>query len=673
MNRTDARIIGTGVARTGNRKAAFKTTVGLALVCAGGLAAASSTAPSRAVPPPPKPESVQIQSLPLPPTAPSDAAGTCTSAINPRGTGCMSAQIDAIIEGPAYTWDGQHVLLAVEYAGAPASAGAGSIYDGPQVIAIKTDGGHFPNGDPWKCITCGIPATTLEGANFSTQGTGVLANPAHKRALMVDHPQAFPGDRKILAGTNILDCGTLKITDDACTPDRVRVYPIRWNTSADGSGPGGAIRELRLNPDGVHLMWSHMNRTTGELDQHGLVGRLAFNPAPRTGESRVPRYDLDDVYVLTSTGKPEYAPFRADPKNPGRLILNPVQGTIGEARGWTRDGKDAVGMGQAESGNVDMYITELKSGASHRLTSAPGYADPILMSPDDKWFVVFDNRSSDRHMYYGAMQGIPPLLDQLTRMIMLNSTYGYRNGMRRFFQPFLIDRAGDRGGYAGQQLNAGDGTPGSPSDPNWNARADPAWSPDGTAVVYWQALVTTPDCGGANPLPCPVSTEPGGRHSRLMIARLPDRKPLPLGHVAKPGRLTVPWGVPYKPGDSMPTRYPSLPAGKFTLQGRVGGSAQVEVRTTENGRLTFISANYERYTDDGAHIIDGTESAEMVPGTGLPRIIWHSDLRSSGQQVGTKKSTEPGGFIMSVTGQPLEGDLVTTIDGKTYRRPQPGT
>jgi len=189
--------------------------------------------------------------------------------------------MDAIIEGPAYMGDGKHVLLAIEFAGAPASSNPASIYNGPQVIAIKADGGRFPNGDPWKCIACGIPSAALTGANTSTPGTGILAASGHEKSLVVDHPQAFPGDRKMIAGTNVVDCGAYKLTDKACTPDRLRIYPIRWNTSVDGSGPGGAMRELRLNLDGVHLMWNHMNRTTGDIDQHGLVGRLVFNPAPR--------------------------------------------------------------------------------------------------------------------------------------------------------------------------------------------------------------------------------------------------------------------------------------------------------------------------------------------------------------------------------------------------------
>lgn len=213
-------------------------------------------------------------------------------------------------------------------------------------------------------------------------------------------------------------------------------------------------------------------------------------------------------------------------------------------------------------------------------------------------------------MYYGAMQGIPPLTDVLTRMVMLSARYGYRNGMRRFFQPILIDRWGDRGDYRGQQLNAGDGVPGSASDPNWNARADPAWSPDGTSVVYWQALVAPPDCGGANP----ISSAPGGRRTRLMVARLPDRRPLRLGGQVAPAAVSVPWGTRYNPGDPMPKRCPSAPAGKYTMGGWKGGEAAVEIRKAPNGRITFVSAKYTGFTDDGSHII-GKTFRRPLPGT----------------------------------------------------------
>ena len=85
---------------------------------------------------------------------------------------------------------------------------------------------------------------------------------------------------------------------------------------------------------------------------------------------------------------------------------------------------------------------------------------------------------------------------------------------RRFFLPYLVStRSGQQ-----EQVNAG-------GDPNWNAAADPVWLADSTAVVWAENQVVSPACGGTNPLPCPVSAEPGGRHSRVMIARFPTLAP----------------------------------------------------------------------------------------------------------------------------------------------------
>ena len=111
-------------------------------------------------PPAPKPEPVKISELPLPPTAPSSDAGSCTAAINPHGTGCIAAFDNGIFEGPSFMSDGKHVLMPIQFAGAP----AGGIYSGNQVIAIKTDGKLFPNGDAWKCLTCGVPPENQKDA-----------------------------------------------------------------------------------------------------------------------------------------------------------------------------------------------------------------------------------------------------------------------------------------------------------------------------------------------------------------------------------------------------------------------------------------------------------------------------------------------------------------------------
>jgi hypothetical protein len=208
----------------------------LAIATAGMIAAGAGLAFANSdnqVIPPPKPEPVVIDELPLPPAAPSDEAGSCTAAINPHGTGCMSASNFALQSG-SYLPDGHHVLAMVQFTGAAKARNPVSMYSGPQIIIIKTDGKSFPNGDPWKCLTCGIPPQNAMGVDNTR-----------------DYPQAFRDGSRALAGTNIIDCSPYQLTDDRCMPDRNHMFPIRWDVTADGSGPGGKIRELRLHPDNL--------------------------------------------------------------------------------------------------------------------------------------------------------------------------------------------------------------------------------------------------------------------------------------------------------------------------------------------------------------------------------------------------------------------------------------
>ncbi len=166
------------------------------------------------IPKAPVPERIEITELPLPPAAPSDSPGACTEEINPNRTGC----IDAAQSG-SFLPDGRHVLVAVKFTGAPPAPLPTNIYQGWKIILVKADGGKFPNGDPWKCLTCGVP---LQNA--------VDTNPAW------DYSQAFFDGKRSLAGTNVIDCTPFGLADDRCTPERIHIYPIRWNVHSDGTG-----------------------------------------------------------------------------------------------------------------------------------------------------------------------------------------------------------------------------------------------------------------------------------------------------------------------------------------------------------------------------------------------------------------------------------------------------
>ncbi|CAF2172770.1 unnamed protein product [Rotaria magnacalcarata] len=390
------------------------------------------------IPPPPEPEPITITELPLPPVTSNDAEGGCTFDINSHGTGCIGQALTTFQSG-AFLPDGLHVTVTVNFTGAPAGPDPASIFTGVQLILVKTDGSTFCNGDTWKCITCGVPVENAIG-----------------RSLTMDYPQTFLDGKRLLAGTNIVEC-TSDLIDDSCTPDQVHIYPIRWNTTTNTTGPGGNIRELRLHPDNVHLGFNSFTILNGKMGQYGYIGRLQFDPFPTWGTPLSPRYDLVSVYRLFD---PEaLQPVTVDRDNSSLLHINPQSVMVGELRGFSGTGREVSYIGfPAESSNIDVFAADLTTGKVRRLTSHPEYVDPMDISPDDQWTVVMDTRSSGRQMFMAGMRGVPPLTD----IVSSSATSSTRNnGVRRFFQPYLIDYYGDRGAYFGQKINAaGDGSPG---------------------------------------------------------------------------------------------------------------------------------------------------------------------------------------------------------------------
>jgi hypothetical protein len=607
----------------------------------------------QSVPPPPKPEPIEVSELPLPPVIPNDVRGTCTSAVNPRGTGCIGQETGLF--GGNFLPDGNHVVAAVTFAGAPAAPDPASIYSDDNLIIVKIDGTLFPNGDSWKCITCGIP------------GSNSLGHTSDMRA----YPQAFYDGSRILVGTNIVSCGNFQLASADCVPERTFIYPIRWQNSNDASGTGGSMRELRIHPDNIHIGFSSFSDAAGTLSQNCYLARLNFNPLPTIGEPRVPRYDLSHVNIL-------FDPTRAQALSMGHgeMRIHPDALTIGELRGFSGSGREVTYIGYpAESCNIDVFAADLSTGKIRRLTSHPEYADPVDISPDNEWTVVMDTRTSGRQMFMAGMRGVPPIIDLVVTAVCATTR---NNGQRRFFRPFLIDRYGDRGNYSGQRINAaGSGIPGSGdiNDPEWNGSADPKFSFDGTKIAYWQVQTTAPNCGGPNPLPCYNSTAPGGRHERLMLARLTSRTPLPLKPIPPiPDR--VPWAVSFVPGMPMPMlQWPK--GGEYVLKAKFSGLAKV-ILTSRTGRPgpKTVAVVYHDYSDDGENFLTGWENVTVSnPNATSNMVDWFSDLRQTGSS-NASKITSPDGFHLAIDILTnifnAKGTLTTSIDGVEYKQPVNG-
>jgi len=584
------------------------------------------------VPPPPKPEAIKVIELPLPPVAPNNDLDSCSIEINPKRTGCIAQKSN--LQSGSFLPDGKHVTASILFIGAPAAPDPASMYDGEQVILIKVDGTHFPNGDTWKCITCGVPAQNKVGHSPS-----------------FDYVQSFSDSKRLLAGANIIEC------DDAlagnCTPEATRIVPIFWSDSLDNE-VGGKMREVRLHPDQEHLGWSSFVFNPPDFGQFGYIGKLGYNPSTA-------RYEMTKVFLLVDAK--DKSSIYVDGKE---LKTNPNAIMIGEVRGFSGSGEEITYIGApVESGNADVFAINLVSGKVRRLTSHPEYVDPVDISPDDAWTVVMDTRGSNRQMFLSAMRGIPPLIDLVTFAAVCSVR---NNGQRRFFQPYIIDRYGDRGNYFGQKLNSeGSGVAGSGdiNDPEWNGAADPKWSPDGNRIVYTQKLTIAPACGGRNPLPCYPSTAEGGRVERLMLATLTSRKPYSPPPVT-PFKDSVPWGVVHQPGARLPVRH-SLPHGDFILHGKSSGAALV---TLEDGR---VEVSYDKFSDDGLNFINGKEKVlNEVKEVGGNLITWYSDINLTGEATGSKV-TGSEGFQMSVNVFDnifvANGTLITTIDGVSFHQP----
>ncbi|KAM0278834.1 hypothetical protein ACHAQH_004910 [Verticillium albo-atrum] len=585
------------------------------------------------VPPPPAPEPITVVELPLPPVAPSDEEGSCSSEVNPARTGCIGRMTP--IQSGNFLPDNLHVVSMVHFVGAPAAPDPASIYQGEQLIIVKIDDGSFANGEPWKYITCGVPERNTKGSTSK-----------------LDYPQAFNDGRRILAGTNIIQASTELASDDL-TPDQAPEVPCASYASTPiTSTSAGAPPLLTLAPSG----------------QYCYFGRLVLNPNPSTGLPLTLCYDLTSVNVLYDPSGPQ--PLAVHPTNPTRLLLNASGPSVGELRGFSASGREVTYIGSpAESSNVDVFAADLSTGAVRRLTSHPEYVDPVDLSPEgEDWAVVMNTRSTGRQMFLSGLRRVPPLTDLVTVAAVASVR---NNGYRRFFQPWLIDRYGDRGEYIGQRINAdGDGVPrgGDINDPEWNGVADPKWSGDGTRIAYWQAFTRAPDCGGVNPLPGYESTAQGGRTSRLMVAHLTSRKPADRAPV-EVAADSVPWGVKYVPGGAAPKR-PVPAAGQYVLFGKASGWVNMALVGDEGGSwVTGVEVEYHDNSDDGENVLRGTEKvAARYPS--LSMVEWKSTGSRTWSrprpEAGTKK-TNTGGFHMSIDVMVNEfeanGTLTTVVGG----------
>ncbi|MEZ5179989.1 MAG: hypothetical protein R2746_17375 [Acidimicrobiales bacterium] len=229
---------------------------------------------------------------------------------------------------------------------------------------------------------------------------------------------------------------------------------------------------VRIAPDGVGVGFTRL-RTAADGDEAftSVVGALRLD-----GD----RYVVDHPRVVSTQG--ELKNFTPD----GRHVLIAAFTTLPD-----------------QAANPDIVQVDLGNGDVERVTTSPDYDEDISLSPDQRSYVVFSGRGS--HLFETASQVARPNFIGPG----LAGLFGYLFVAHRkeLLEPYLVGVGAEQQGEEGQLLN-----PDSAAD-GWDGRTLASWSPDGTAVSFWE------DKGDPFSAPTADST-------RLVVVRLTDREPV---------------------------------------------------------------------------------------------------------------------------------------------------
>jgi hypothetical protein len=411
-------------------------------------------------------------------------------------------------------------------------------------------------------------------------------------------PMAFTDGRRI--GVRVGNQNPLNAADHAileCTPsvaqcDQVELVPLVPPAATDPAVTQDQ-RELRLAPDGVHVGISQVRTSTsGEDTLVAIVATLRRTPTS---------YELDDPRVVSPRG---------------------------ELKSFTPDGGHVLvaefSPGPFETANPDVVSIDLATGTVDRVTTALDYDEPVEVSPDGNWYAVGSGRGAGLFETVSQLRRpslLGPALDPLTAYLFAH----HRNDL---LEGWVVRTGTEGSGASGQRIPA-------PAGSGYDGRPIYNWSPDGTAITYW-------DSRGSGFDPNPTDT-------RLVVAELVDRAaatPLEAGTSPTPT-----WAAPLS---GFVPQAPPLPE---SIAGRQQGTATVVVTPLADGLV--VEVTYDAFADGGDWIIDGTERAERHSGT----TTYDASLTLSGSHTGSLEADA----VISVGS--IEGSITSTVDGRTLSLP----
>ncbi|MBB3750840.1 hypothetical protein FHT44_003335 [Mycolicibacterium sp. BK634] len=414
---------------------------------------------------------------------------------------------------PRYSEDGQSIY----FAGTPAAGGRQEIYQ------INIDGSNA------KCLTCGLaPSVT---ANL---GKPVPFTDGSGRVIVLVDSGAQSGPTYSVLQQDVNGTQLVPITTPAGAPGVISI---------------NAQREMRISPDGQHVLFSRimLNGATGVLQIVPVVGDLTYNDS--TNE-----YDVTNARVVYPTG---------------------------EGKQWTPDGKGVVILGGSyEQGNADDIEIDLATGTVTRVTASLDYDEDMDYSPNEQWIAIGSTRG------YDALTPMTRIVrESLLPVYVAAPVYGY------YATPVNVSNQ-EWAVAVGDELNRENGIPLFETGDGWAARSMPSWNPTGDAVTFWESSVSDPT------------------QSRLVIANLKYTTsvgPVAADRTTPDSSAWAPDLTTYHP-----TTTPLPPVGTYS-GAKGGTAVVTEAPDPNNAALTIRTVTYTDYVNEDGMILNGTESADYLP------------------------------------------------------------
>ncbi|MGA5543128.1 Ig-like domain-containing protein [Mycobacterium sp. NPDC051198] len=304
---------------------------------------------------------------------------------------------------PRFSEDGQSIYFGAT----PAEGGRQEIY------RISVDGNDV------ECITCGVSTEVTAGLSRVVpfqDGSGRLM------IQVTTSPNSYVVYEETADGKQLVPVIT--------PPAGTRVLDPQ--------------REMRISPDGTHVLFSQIQMTPqGLITAVPVVGRLERTDAG---------YEIADARVVYP---------------------------VGEGKQWTPDGKGVIILGgRYEAGNVDDIVVDLETGEVTRLTGNLDYDEDIDMSPNGQWIAVGSTRGYDALTPMSRIVR-PAFLPADIQGAVYEAYRGTGDSTNITNQEWVIAIEDDLKGENGIPVFVdGDG---------YTARSMASWNNTGDAVAFWEA------------------------------------------------------------------------------------------------------------------------------------------------------------------------------------------